>query len=177
MNLLCSRSFSLPFHLIWTDNQSMLPQSHLPTMLLLLISDFPCSYFCISWHWPLPICLASFLPSQVCCFLKTQELCCSDCYLENIHPHSPLGCLQPRVHFIVLNSLIAWWIQSVSHWSYGFMWGFGLISSIITFFSESHPSAQLNPLSFPFQSGGKVFLSFSKCLLYMQKCMSAFCLQ
>ena len=107
MNLHSSGSFPPPFPLIGVDNHSVLPQSHCPTMSLLLISDFPRSYFCISLHLPLQLSLPG--PSSPFPRLlppKDTELCCSDCYLDSVHPCSPSVCVQSRVHYIVLPKLL-----------------------------------------------------------------------
>lgn len=88
--------------------------------------------------------------------------------------------LQCRVHYIVLPKILLTPYSSflLVIGPMDFCEGFGLASPIITFFQRAtHPSAQLNWLSFSFQPGEKVFPAFSKSFLYMQKCMSAFCLQ
>lgn len=171
--------WSFPCNLGWQSE--FCPQSHLPTMSLLLISGFPCSYFCIFWHFPLQLSfLVPLLLSQVYLFPKPWNCSAQVWWLS-----SPLLFLQvpaDRAHSIAPSKLLSTPCSSLLLESNLLLIGLVGLCEVWDWLLQLLPSFRgpsirtINQLSFPLQSGGKVFLSLHKWLLYMQKCMSAFCL-
>lgn len=171
INLLHSGSF--PSDLGWQSE--FFPQSHLPT-----ISGFPCSYFCI---FDICLCnLVSWLLSSLPKFISSQS---QGAVLLGSAPwlSSPFPILKVPADRAIPQLLLSTPWSSFLVESHPFLIGLMGLCEVWGWLLQLLPSFRgpsirtINQLSFPLQSGGKVFLSLHKCLLYMQKCMSAFCLQ
>lgn len=169
---------SFPSDLRWQSQCSSLslifPPCHFSQFL---VSSAP---FCIFWHLPLQ--LSFLVPSQVyllpkpwSCAAQTAPWLSSPLLFLSVPADRAHSIAPPKIFltscssFLVESNLLLTGLMGLCE-----VWDW-LLRSLPSF---REPSIRtINQLSFLFQSEGKVFLSLHKCLLYMQKCMSAFCLQ